>query len=88
MVVGTTSLRANGDWPSRTRSGRRRAIWVNPPGTAGPRVRGLDDDINSYPAFIRDNPIESSTSRTSSEGLRPGADLQDRDFLHLMHRRA
>ncbi len=56
-------LRANGD-PSlpdlAAVDGSR--IWVNDPGALPDRVQGFgeaSDDINGYPAFIREHPIES-----------------------------
>ncbi|BBY50402.1 amidase family protein [Mycolicibacterium arabiense] len=53
-------LRANGD-PALTRladvDGSR--IFPHPPGALPDRYTGFDDDINEYPAFLREHPIES-----------------------------
>lgn len=53
-------LRANGD-PNLHRladvDGER--IWIHPDGALPDRYDGFDDDIRSYPAFIRANPIDS-----------------------------
>jgi amidase len=55
-------LRANGDPNLNTLAdveGSR--IWVEPPGALPGRYAGFDDDINTYPDFIRANPIKSFT---------------------------
>ena len=82
-------LRANGD-PAIPNlavvDGER--IWVNPPGALPDRVQGFDDDINSYPAFIRDNPIESFLDIPHIEqGLRGLEQTRKTDFSTWMHRR-
>ena len=82
-------LRANGD-PAVPNlavvDGER--IWVNPPGALPDRVQGFDDDINSYPAFIRDNPIESFLDIPHiEEGLRGLEQTRKTDFSTWMHRR-
>ena len=82
-------LRANGD-PAIPNlavvDGER--IWVNPPGALPDRVQGFDDDINSYPAFIRDNPIESFLDIPHiEEGLRGLEQTRKTDFSTWMHRR-
>jgi amidase len=53
-------LRANGD-PALNRLADvdGRLIWVHPPGALPDRADGFDDDIASYPQFIKDHPIES-----------------------------
>ena len=82
-------LRANGD-PAIPNlavvDGER--IWVNPPGALPDRVQGFDDDINSYPAFIRQNPIESFLDIPHiEEGLRGLEQTRKTDFSSWMHRR-
>ena len=82
-------LRANGD-PAIPNlavvDGER--IWVNPPGALPDRVQGFDDDINSYPAFIRDHPIESFLDIPHiEEGLRGLEQTRKTDFSTWMHRR-
>lgn len=82
-------LRANGD-PAIPNlavvDGER--IWVNPPGALPDRVQGFDDDINSYPAFIRENPIESFLDIPHiEEGLRGLEQTRKTDFSTWMHRR-
>ncbi len=82
-------LRANGD-PAIPNlavvDGER--IWVNPPGALPDRVQGFDDDINSYPAFIRDHPIESFLDIPDiEEGLRGLEQTRKTDFSSWMHRR-
>lgn len=82
-------LRANGD-PAIPNlavvDGER--IWVNPPGALPDRVQGFDDDINSYPAFIRDNPIGSFLDIPHiEEGLRGLEQTRKTDFSTWMHRR-
>ena len=37
------------------------SVWVHPPVALPDRVEGLDDDINTNPAFIREHPVESFT---------------------------
>jgi len=51
-------LRANDD-PSLNRLADvdGRLIWVHPPDALPDRTQGFDDDINSYPDFIRRHPI-------------------------------
>ena len=82
-------LRANGD-PAIPNlavvDGER--IWVNPPGALPDRVQGFDDDINSYPAFIREHPIESFLDIPHiEEGLRGLEQTRKTDFSTWMHRR-
>lgn len=82
-------LRANGD-PAIPNlavvDGER--VWVNPPGALPDRVQGFDDDINSYPAFIRDNPINSFLDIPHiEEGLRGLEQTRKTDFSTWMHRR-
>jgi amidase len=43
-------------------------IWVHPAGALPDRAEGFGDDITSYPAFIKDNPIESFAEIAGIEG--------------------
>ncbi|MFC7674188.1 amidase [Mycolicibacterium sp. GCM10028919] len=65
-------LRANGD-PALSRladvDGSR--IFPQPPGALPDRYTGFDDDINEYPAFLRDHPVDSPTDIPHlADGLR------------------
>ena len=66
-------------------------IWVNPPGALPDRVAGFgdgSDDINTYPAFIREHPIESFLDIPHlEEGLRGLERTRRVDFEEWMHRR-
>ena len=85
-------LRANGD-PSipdlAAVDGSR--IWVNDPGALPDRVQGFgeaSDDINAYPAFIREHPIESFLDIPHlEEGLRGLERTRRVDLEEWMHRR-
>lgn len=55
-------LRANGDPDlNRLADVDGTLIWVHPPGALPDRAEGFDDDIASYPTFIKEHPIESLT---------------------------
>ena len=82
-------LRANGD-PNIARladvDGSR--IWVKDPAELPDRVDGFDDDINSYPDFIREHPIESFLDIPHlEEGLRGLERTRRADLEEWMHRR-
>jgi amidase len=66
-------------------------IWVNPPGALPDRVEGFgegSDDINAYPDFIRDHPIESFLDIPHlAEGLRGLERTRRVDLEEWMHRR-
>ena len=66
-------------------------IWVNPPGALPDRVEGFgdgSDDINTYPAFIREHPIESFLDIPHlEEGLRGLERTRRVDFEEWLHRR-
>ena len=66
-------------------------IWVNPPGALPDRVAGFgdgSDDINTYPAFIREHPIESFLDIPHlEEGLRGLERTRRVDFEEWLHRR-
>jgi amidase len=62
-------LRANGDPNLNTLADvKGSSIWVEAPGALPGRYVGFDDDINTYPDFIRANPIESFTDIPDLEG--------------------
>ena len=66
-------------------------IWVNPPGALPDRVEGFgegSDDINAYPDFIREHPIESFLDIPHlAEGLRGLERTRRVDLEEWMHRR-
>ena len=63
-------------------------IWVHPPGALPDRTQGFDDDINDYPAFIREHPIASFLEIPHiEEGLRGLEQTRKTDFGKWMHRR-
>ena len=66
-------------------------IWVNPPGALPDRVEGFgegSDDINAYPDFIREHPIESLLDIPHlAEGLRGLERTRRVDLEEWMHRR-
>ena len=82
-------LRANGDpaIPDLTKVDGSR-IWVKHPGELPDRTTGFDDDINSYPDFIRSHPIDSFLDIPHMEaGLRGLERTRRLDFEEWMHRR-
>ena len=85
-------LRANGDpaLPDLAAVDGSR-IWVNDPGALPDRVQGFgeaSDDINAYPAFIREHPIESFLDIPHlEEGLRGLERTRRVDLEEWMHRR-
>ena len=85
-------LRANGDpnLPSLDKV-EGSLIWVNPPGALPDRVQGFgeaSDDINVYPDFIREHPIESFLDIPHmEEGLRGLERTRRVDLQEWMHRR-
>ena len=66
-------------------------IWVNDSGALPDRVEGFgegSDEINTYPDFIRENPIESFLDIPHmEEGLRGLERTRKVDFEEWMHRR-
>lgn len=66
-------------------------VWVNAPGALPDRVDGFgdgSDDINTYPAFIREHPIESFLDIPHlEEGLRGLERTRRVDLEEWMHRR-
>lgn len=63
-------------------------IWVNPPGALPDRTQGFDDDINGYPAFIREHPIASFLDIPHIEdGMRGLEQTRKIDYEKWMHRR-
>jgi len=66
-------------------------IWVNDPGALPDRVEGFgegSDEINTYPDFIRENPIDSFLDIPHmEEGLRGLERTRKVDFEEWMHRR-
>ncbi len=63
-------------------------IWVNPTGALPDRTQGFDDDINGYPAFIREHPIASFLDIPHiEEGLRGLEQTRKTDWEKWMHRR-
>jgi amidase len=81
-------LRANGDpeIPSLDRVDGSR-IWVNPPGALPDRVQGFEDDINTYPDFIRSHPIASFLDIPHiEEGLRGLEQTRKVDLENWMRR--
>lgn len=79
-------LRANGD-PALSRladvNGSR--IFPHPPGALPDRYTGFDDDINEYPAFLREHPIESLTDIPHlADGLRGLEDTRRIDLEDWM----
>ena len=66
-------------------------IWVNDPGALPDRVEGYgegSDEINTYPDFIREHPIESFLDIPHlEEGLRGLERTRKVDFEEWMHRR-
>ena len=66
-------------------------IWVNDPGALPDRVQGFgegSDEINIYPDFIRENPIDSFLDIPHmEEGLRGLERTRKVDFEEWMHRR-
>jgi len=63
-------------------------IWVHPPGALPDRTQGFDDDINGYPAFIREHPIASFLEIPHvEEGLRGLEQTRKIDYEKWMHRR-
>ena len=85
-------LRANGDprMPALAEVDGSR-IWINPAGALPDRVQGFgdgSDDINGYPAFIREHPIESFRDIPHlEEGLRGLERTRRVDLEEWMHRR-
>ncbi len=85
-------LRANGDpaIPDLAAVDGSR-IWVNDPGALPDRVQGFgeaSDDINAYPAFIREHPIGSFLDIPHLEqGLRGLERTRRVDLEEWMHRR-
>ena len=85
-------LRANGDpnLPSLDKVDGS-LIWVNPAGALPDRVQGFgegSDDINVYPDFIREHPIESFLDIPHmEEGLRGLERTRRVDLEEWMHRR-
>jgi amidase len=85
-------LRANGDpqLPSLDKV-EGSLIWVNPPGALPDRVQGFgeaSDDINVYPDFIREHPIETFLDIPHmEEGLRGLERTRRVDLEEWMHRR-
>ena len=85
-------LRANGDpaIPDLAAVDGSR-IWVNDPGALPDRVQGFgeaSDDINAYPAFIREHPIGSFLDIPHlEEGLRGLERTRRVDLEEWMHRR-
>ena len=82
-------LRANGDPAMPDLAGVDGSlIWVHPPGALPDRTQGFDDDINDYPAFIREHPIASFLEIPHiEEGLRGLEQTRKTDFGKWMHRR-
>ena len=82
-------LRANGDPAMPDLAGVDGSlIWVHPPGALPDRTAGFDDDINDYPAFIREHPIASFLEIPHiEEGLRGLEQTRKTDFGKWMHRR-
>ena len=63
-------------------------IWVKAPGELPDRTQGFDDDINSYPDFIREHPIASFLEIPHIEGgLRGLEQTRKTDYEKWMHRR-
>ena len=63
-------------------------IWVKAPGELPDRTQGFDDDINSYPDFIRVHPIASFLDIPHIEGgLRGLEQTRKTDYEKWMHRR-
>ena len=85
-------LRANADprLPSLDKV-QGNLIWVNSPGALPDRVAGFgegSDDINAYPEFIREHPIESFRDIPHlEEGLRGLERTRRVDLEEWMHRR-
>ncbi len=82
-------LRANGDprIPDLAAVDGSR-IWVKHPAELPDRTQGFDDDINSYPDFIRAHPIDSFLDIPHLEsGLRGLERTRRLDFEEWMHRR-
>lgn len=82
-------LRANGDPRIPDLAGvDGDLIWVKHPGELPDRTAGFDDDIASYPAFVRDHPIGSFTDVPHLEqGLRGLEQTRRLDLSTWMHRR-
>ena len=82
-------LRANGDPAIPDLAGVDGSlIWVHPPGALPDRTQGFDDDINGYPAFIREHPIASFLDIPHiEEGLRGLEQTRKTDYEKWMHRR-
>jgi amidase len=79
-------LRANGD-PALSRladvDGSR--IFPHPPGALPDRYTGFDDDINEYPAFLREHPVDSLTDIPHlADGLRGLEDTRRIDLEDWM----
>lgn len=81
-------LRANGDPKlNRLTDADGPLIWVHPQGALPDRADGFGDDINDYPQFIRDHPIEHFTEIPHiAEGLRGLDDTRRIDFEEWMDR--
>ncbi len=63
-------------------------VWVHPAGALPDRTQGFDDDINGYPAFIREHPIASFLDIPHiEEGMRGLEQTRTTDFEKWMHRR-
>jgi amidase len=63
-------------------------IWVKAPGELPDRTQGFDDDINGYPDFIREHPIESFLEIPHlEEGMRGLEETRKTDWEKWMHRR-
>ncbi len=63
-------------------------IWVKAPGELPDRYYGFDDDINTYPDFIREHPIDSFLDiPLMEEGLRGLEETRKTDYEKWMHRR-
>ena len=84
-------LRANGDPNLRSLDKvDGNLIWVTPPGSLPDRTQGFGEsaDINSYPDFIREHPIDSFLDIPHlEEGLRGLERTRRVDLEEWMHRR-
>lgn len=82
-------LRANGDPQIPSLAGvDGDLIWVKHPGELPDRTQGFDDDINGYPQFIREHPIDSFLDIPHlEEGLRGLERTRRLDLEEWMHRR-
>lgn len=81
-------LRDNGDPNlSRLADVDGELIWIHPDGALPDRYHGFDDDIRSYPAFIKANPIDSFVDIPEIEnGVRGLEETRRLDLEEWMNR--